>query len=342
MKDLLPQIEQWQQECKAMATAFVLRTWGSAPRPIGSFLLMTQEMEMAGSVSGGCIEGQVLKAAQRSLETGLSQRLQFGVSNEDAWSAGLSCGGEVSVFVSPFLAQSESGEQVWSALQAALRENQAAILLTLLSEKTVYTLVFPDGKWMGAAPGERLLQQALGAFAQRHHQLIVEDTEEWFAHVFPRKRQLVVIGAAHLAADLVQLAASFQFETIVIDPRGIFLHKTAFAHPPDQCYDQYPSEILTQMELNADVFAVVLSHDPKIDDNALQILLRSEVAYIGALGSRKTHAKRLARLQEAGFTEVETARIHGPVGIDIHAITAREIALSIMAQIIQSKNRSAA
>ncbi|HMQ48507.1 MAG TPA: XdhC family protein [Saprospiraceae bacterium] len=342
MKDLLPQISQWLQEEKAMAMAFVLNTWGSAPRPLGSFLLMTSDMEMAGSVSGGCIEGQVLKAAQDSLETELSQRLQFGVSNEEAWASGLSCGGEVSVFVSPFFAQSADGKQVWEALNSALTENKPAILLTSLSEKAAHTLVFPDGKWVGHEPNEALLQQALTAFAHRYHQLISEGEEEYFVHVFPQKPQLIIIGAAHLAADLVQLAASFQFETIVIDPRGIFLHKTTFAQPPDQLHNQYPSEILSNMELNADVFAVVLSHDPKIDDNALQVLLRSEVAYIGALGSRKTHAKRQARLLEAGFTEVEIARIHGPVGIAINAVTAREIALSIMAEIIQVRNRSVA
>ena len=149
---------------------------------------------------------------------------------------------------------------------------------------------------------------------------------------------MIIIGAAHITVDLVQLANMYGFETIVIDPRGIFSNKTQFTLPPDKIFEQYPSEVLGNYQLDAYTYAVVLSHDPKIDDNALHILLRSKVGYIGALGSRKTQAKRVARLQEAGFSEEEIGKIHSPVGVSINAKTPKEIALSIMAEVIQVKN----
>ena len=130
----------------------------------------------------------------------------------------------------------------------------------------------------------------------------------------------------------------YGFETVVIDPRGIFSHKTQFTTEPDSIYDKYPAEVLPDYTLDAYTYAVVLSHDPKIDDNALHILLKSEVGYIGALGSRKTQAKRVARLEAAGFSEKEIAKIHSPVGISIKAKTPKEIAMSIMAEIILVQN----
>ncbi|MEM1121104.1 MAG: XdhC family protein, partial [Bacteroidota bacterium] len=152
------------------------------------------------------------------------------------------------------------------------------------------------------------------------------------------KSQLLIIGAAHITVDLVTLGKMYGFETIVIDPRGIFTNKTQFTTPPDQLYEKYPAEVLPDYDLDAHTYAVVLSHDPKIDDNALHILLKSDVAYIGALGSRKTQAKRVARLQEAGFDDATIAKIHSPVGLAIKAKTPKEIALSIMAELILTKN----
>ena len=138
--------------------------------------------------------------------------------------------------------------------------------------------------------------------------------------------------------DFISQTKIYDFEVTVIDPRGTFAHKTHFTTPPDQIIEKYPSEVLDQFDLDAYTFTVVLSHDPKIDDNALQILLPSKVAYIGALGSKRTHEKRLARLSQQGFSEADLSRIYAPIGIDIHAKTPAEIALSIMGEIIAAKN----
>ena len=185
---------------------------------------------------------------------------------------------------------------------------------------------------------ETILEKAKEAYAKRNHELIFADDVPYFIQVFPRRSQLLIIGAAHITADLVQLAKLYDFETIVIDPRGAFAKSTQFTLPPDQLFEKSPSEVLSEFSLDAYTYAVILSHDPKIDDDALQILLRSQVAYIGALGSRKTHEKRIDRLISAGFSQEEIAKINAPIGVDINAQGAKEIALSIMGAIIKAKN----
>ena len=161
----------------------------------------------------------------------------------------------------------------------------------------------------------------------------------YFLNVFSAKSRLIIIGAAHVSLDLIRLAHMYYFETIVIDPRGIFTNDNRFNIKPDQKYKEWPAEVLPSLKLDADTYVVVLTHDPKIDDQALKIALDSEVAYVGALGSRKTHAKRTVRLKESGLSDEQIERIHGPVGVNINARQPAEIALSIMAQIIEVKNQ---
>jgi len=342
MKELFPTIQAWLSEHKPFAIATVIKTWGSSPRPVGSLLIVSNKKEMAGSVSGGCVEGAVIRAALPLIENGGADILNFGVSNEEAWSVGLTCGGKVDVFVELFVAFSgQSGEKgVWAALKDCLTSDLPFVLLTKLAKGgTSHHLVLPDGQSHGLPLSDGLLESALKAYTERKSQVLEEGGESYFAFVSPPKSQMLIIGAAHITAHLVQLANMHGFETTVIDPRGVFANKTQFPHPPDKLLVEYPSGVLRQFKLDAYTYAVILSHDPKIDDNALHVLLKSEVAYIGALGSRRTHAKRIARLQEAGFTEREIARVHAPVGMDIHAKTPAEIALSVMGEVIKEKNK---
>jgi len=342
MTDIFPQLRQWVAEGQPFALATVIKTWGSSPRPIGSVLAVTENMDMAGSVSGGCIEGQVAKAALEALKDNKVQKLKFGVSDEDAWSVGLSCGGAVHVLVEPCpaFAEAESERQVWEALERRLQANESSVLISAASgEKPGHLLVLPE---QSAAIGDDqdapLLEGGLQAYRERKNQMLELDKGEYFARVFPRKSQLFVIGAAHITSDLVRLGNFFGFETIVVDPRGIFAEKTQFPEAPAHLIVDWPAEVLPGYRLDAYSYAVMLSHDPKIDDQALHLLLESEVGYIGALGSRRTHEKRVKRLREAGFSDDQIDRIHAPVGIDINAKRPREIALSIMAEIIQVQN----
>ena len=339
MKDLLKKIQEWKSINKKFAIATVTKTWGSSPRPIGSSMIISEAMEMAGSVSGGCVEGAVVKSAMPLLKNGEGKKLSFGVTDGEAWEVGLSCGGKIEIYVEPFLGSNENENLIWEKLEDCLENNQGCVLMTQLENgKPQHAFIFPDGMMIGKNVNALLGQEGLRAFQERKNQIVEVGEVKYFAQVFPRRSQMLIIGAAHITVDLVQLAKMYDFQTIVIDPRGIFANKTQFNIQPDFIFEKYPSEILYQFKLDAYTYAIVLSHDPKIDDNALEILLRSEVGYIGALGSRKTHAKRVSRLLEKGFSEEEIGKIHSPIGMNIKAKTPREIALSIMGEVIQVKN----
>ena len=342
MKELFQKIDEWSQKNVPFALATVIRTWGSSPRPVGSSMLISADMEMVGSVSGGCVENAVVKAALPLIEEGGGRCLAYGVADEDAWEVGLSCGGKIQVFVERFLAfdEREDEKAAWKSLENCLKNNRGCILLSRLADGPgQHALILPNGEQVGNSIGEELKEEALQAYKERTNKVFETEGESWFLQIFSPKNQLLAVGAAHITADLVDLAHTFGFETIVIDPRGAFAGKTHFATPPDQLHAKYPSEVLPDFELDAYTYAVILSHDPKIDDNALHLLLPSEVAYIGALGSRRTHAKRVARLRAAGYTEEDIARIHAPIGLDINAKTPREIALAIMGEIVKVKNQ---
>ena len=341
MKELLPYLQEWADKGHAFAIATVIQTWGSSPRPVGSTMLVSKEMEMAGSVSGGCVEGAVIREAIPLIEAGAAKRLAFGVADEDAWAVGLSCGGKIQVFTERFLAFDERPEEqaAWALLREKLENNQPCILVSRLEDgQGWHSVVLPDGTAAGQPIGKDLKAEALRAYRERKSQSVEREGTAYFLQVFPSRSQMLIIGAAHITADLIQLGHLYDFETIVIDPRGVFAHKSQFPQPPDQLIDKYPAEVLNNFPLDAYSYAVVLSHDPKIDDNALHILLPSEIAYIGALGSRKTHEKRVNRLKAAGFSDEAIARIHAPIGLDINAQTPKEIALAIMGEIIGVKN----
>jgi xanthine dehydrogenase accessory factor len=334
MNDLIPLIKRWTTESKPFAMARVLETWGSSPRPIGSALLISSEGELAGSVSGGCVEGAVVKEAKTLIGTGGFKVLNYGVTDDEAWNVGLSCGGKIKVLLEDV---TDPKALLLQLLIASLAGGQGKVLITTFGDP-MNDWAVPGDQVRGDTPPQAIQVKAAELLRARSSQMIEEEGRSYFIQVFPRKSQLLIIGAAHITVDLVQLATVFDFETIVIDPRGAFTGKMQFASKPDQLLENYPSEVLDDFVLDENVFAVVLSHDPKIDDNALHILLKSGIAYIGALGSRKTHEKRIARLLQAGFSKEEVSRIESPVGIDIHAIGAKEIALSIMASLIRTRN----
>jgi xanthine dehydrogenase accessory factor len=338
MLELLSVIESFLDKDQKFAQATVIKTWGSAPRPIGSIMLICENGTMAGSVSGGCVEGAIVKQAQEVLKTMQPKLLSFGVTDDEAWSVGLSCGGSIQVFVEPFIAFTDA--EIWKILRGLLLINEGSVLATQLNEVRNNTfIVLPNGNIIGKNKEEIIKSPALRAYNERNTQSFESETgEKWFLNIIPPKHKLIIVGAAHITVDLVHLAHYFGFETIVIDPRGIFASKTDFTTPPDVLHIDWPIEILPNITLDAYTYTVLLTHDPKIDDQALHILLKSEIAYIGCLGSKKTHEKRVKRLLETGFTETEIKKIHAPIGIEINAKSAREIALSIISELIKNKN----
>lgn len=338
MREYLPQIDNWLAEGKSFSAAMVINTWGSAPRPVGTIMFIGPDMEMLGSVSGGCVEGAILRASVETNAGGIARELKFGVSDDDAWSVGLTCGGTIEIFLEKCFAT--DAPEVWQELHRCLAGNQGCVLgIKLSGPESAHFLTLPDGKTIGKPVAPELTEHTLRAYRERKSQVVETGEARWFIRVFPPKLQLFVIGAAHAAAELVHLAKYFDFETIVIDPRGAFAQNTHFSTPPDRLVEDYPAEVMPEYPLDEYTFAVAMAHDPKIDDQALHLLLRSRAAYIGALSSKKSNERRRERLLAEGFSEEDIKRIHAPVGVPIKSKTAREIALSIVAEMIAVKNQ---
>ena len=302
--DILAQAAQWQAEGRAVALATVIETWGSAPQPVGSLLACDGAGNFIGSVSGGCVEGAVITEAGECLQTGRHKVLEFGVADETAWRVGLACGGRIRILVAPL------GDV--SALLAARRAREAVALVSDLQS--------------GA---RRLVAKASGEFAENFRFDRSGVSEAGFVQVFNPPLRLVITGAVHIAQALVPMAQQAGYDITVVDPRGAFA--TAERFPGVELLAEWPDEVMAG-RLDARTALLALTHDPKIDDPAISAALRSEVFYIGALGSKKTSASRRERLASAGFGEDALARIHGPVGLHIGAQGAAEIAISILAE----------
>ncbi|MBK8501291.1 MAG: XdhC family protein [Saprospiraceae bacterium] len=333
MIDLIEEIENWEQSGRKFALVTVIETWRSAPRTVGACMIVDEQGKMAGSVSGGCVEGQVVKAAVEVIANGVVKTLKFGVSNDDAWSVGLSCGGAICVYVQPFFSTSETGIVVWQALKSSLQSDEGCVLIYGDGAVGFYS----ESKKLGGFPSD-VFSEASKSMHQKTSAMQSKGESTYFFHVFPPKNHLVIIGAAHITRDLITLARLQDFAISVIDPRGLFYDSLVDLVHEERLLRSWPLDVLPDMKLDDSVFAVLLTHDPKIDDQALHILLKSPVAYIGALGSKKTQQKRVSRLLEAGFQQEQIDRIKGPVGLDIGASSPAEIALSIMAEIIKVKN----
>lgn len=280
----------------------------------------------SGSVSGGCIEGAVVAAARDGLETGRPVLLAFGVTNDMAWEVGLACGGRVEVFVAPI--DAESGALLRTVQARRSEKVPCAVVTDLASGEAAAVDV-------DSVTGPLSLNAAqVAAVRQRIDADRSGRTEDGlFVRVHAPPARLIVVGAVHIARALVPMAALAGFQVAVIEPREAFVRSSAM---DAAVVAAWPDEGVAALRPDARTAVVTLTHDPKLDDPALATALRSRAFYIGALGSRKTHAARLARLKAAGFADEDLARIHGPIGLAINALTPAEIAVSIMAQVVQS------
>lgn len=312
--DRIPEIAlEWHRAGKGAALATVIETWGSAPRPVGSQLVVSGAGEMMGSVSGGCVEGAVVEEAQAALADGKPRLLTYGVSDQDAFAVGLACGGTIRVLVEPVGAAMP--EDMLAAIVTA-REGRVALAYAVDLETWDRTLSAPDGPHR-----DRFRSDKSGV------------DESLFVAIHNPPLRLVIVGAVHIAQALVGMARSCGYDPLLIDPREAFGSEARFAG--EVISHDWPDEAMAALGIDARTAVVTLTHDPKLDDPAIRAALRSDCFYLGCLGSTRTHAKRVARLDEAGFTASEMARIHAPVGLNIGAKSPAEIALSIMAEITQ-------
>ncbi|AWI83853.1 XdhC/CoxI family protein [Alloyangia pacifica] len=309
----------WHREGRKAALATVIQTWGSAPRRTGAQLAISGSGEIEGSVSGGCVEGAVIVEALEALDEGKSRELEFGVSDDDAFAVGLACGGTIRVLVEPV------GAALPEALLAELCEARAA-------RTPVAYVVDLDSQ-------QRTLAYAGHETAFRMDRSGFIEESRTFVAIHNPPLRLLVVGAVHIAQALLPMARIAGYDPVLIDPRGAFGSEARF--PGETILDDWPDEAVTKLGLDTRTALVLLTHDPKLDDPAIEAALRSKVFYIGALGSTRTHAKRVTRLSEAGFTEAEIALIHGPIGLDICASGPAEIAVSILAEMTRVLRKGA-
>jgi xanthine dehydrogenase accessory factor len=276
------------------------------------------------------------------LKTGQSQLLHFGVADETAWEVGLACGGRIDVFVQPLDAT------IYDAAHAALTEERPVATATVVRGPDAWVgravALRDDGSVVGTL-GDGLDEPALTAtreamIAGQPQQVTLPQANaevELFIDVLLPSPTLIAVGGVHIAIALAALARTLGYRTIVVDPRRTFGSEARFPHV-DRLIQEWPDDALRQIGLTRSTAVAMLTHDPKLDDPGLLMALPSPAFYVGALGSSKTQAKRRQRLLEAGLTEAQLARLHGPIGLDIGAQTPEEIALAVMAQIVAARN----
>lgn len=304
----------WYQAGRGAALATVVETWGSAPRRVGAQLVIAGDGEMQGSVSGGCVEGAVVLEATEALEKGEARLIEYGVSDGDAFAVGLACGGTIRVLVEP----------VGTAMPVDVLEELVAARAARTPVAYEVTLSTKERRLLRNGYPERFAKDRSG----------FETEGDVFVAVHNPPLRLAVVGAVHIAQALVPMARIAGYDPVIIDPRAAFGSEARF--PGEKIMADWPDEALADTGLDTRTALVLLTHDPKLDDPALHLALRSDCFYIGALGSKRTHAARVARLKEDGFSDAEIARIHGPVGLDIGAASPAEIAVSIMAEMTQA------
>lgn len=344
---MIQDIDSWLEEGKPLALATVIETWGSAPRGVGAKMVITSSGQISGSVSGGCVEGAVLETGLEVLKSGKPELLKFGVSDDVAWDVGLACGGTIEVFV----------EKIDLVMQKFIHDLSGAS-----QPFAIATVIDGPIQWLGtkivAQRGGRIFGEAdntlegtlaavarsglaKGASHRRRLDLpdLKENPLEVFVEVIHPAPTLVIVGGVHIAIVLTSIAKTLGYQTVVIDPRRAFGNQERFAHI-DSLIQAWPNDAFKEIELTPSMAIVILTHDPKIDDPALLNVLASPAFYVGALGSRKTHAARRGRLAAAGLSAERIDRIHAPIGIDIGASSPEEIAVSIMAEIVAARHVS--
>lgn len=342
MRELLHDYDQLHASGRPVGRAVVTSVWGSAPRAEGACMLATSDGAIAGSVSGGCVESATAQEIAAAIASGTPKLVTYGVSHEQAWEVGLACGGTIKVFVEPAVsaavlsaARSEGGVVVATVIES----DTAAVPLgaaALLRERDDMEAL-PAGEWIGSvvidAARAALRKEAsttARVAAPRGGQATV------FLEVFPRRPRLVIFGGVHIAMALVPLARALGYRTIVADGRQAFLTRERFPDA-DELLPAWPKEAFARAGIDSATFVCVLSHDPKFDEPALEIALRSPARYIGAIGSRKTQASRRERLRGQGFSETDLERLHGPIGLDLGGRSAAETALAILAEMTMAR-----
>jgi len=347
VREVLPSLMAAFERGESVAMATVVRTWRSAPRPAGASMLVTEAGEAVGSVSGGCVEGALYGVGTEVLESGESQFQTYGISDDDAFAVGLTCGGILEIFIEKVSAQTWPELPAIAASVAAEIPVAVATIVRGPHHLGRHLVVRADG--IEGSLGTGRLDDTVGADVRG----LLESGTTGFLHYGPEGERLgdeleifvmsfspaprmYVFGAIDFSASLCKAGKLLGFHVTVVDAREIFATRKRFPDA-DEIVVDWPHRWLASQPVDQRTVICVLTHDPKFDVPALVAAVRTNAAYIGAMGSRRTHDDRVVRLREAGLTDAEMARIHSPIGLDLGARTPEETAISIAAEIVQAR-----
>lgn len=358
MKDLLGTIDAWQRDGVGMARAVVVRTFGSSPLREGATMLLASDGRIAGSVSGGCVEGAAAEHMAEARASGLERVVRFGISDAQAWEVGLACGGVIDILVQPWIPEAVlAAARAAQAASAADRGAGRAIITTLAAGSpgadpgasqagpatppAVPLVVSGDGRLEGSLGSPEadasLVAEARAALERGVSATLELPGASHFIEVFAVRPRLVIVGGVPVAMVLARLARELGYETVIIDGRAAFATRERFPDV-DRLVLAWPDEAADEIGLGPADAVAVLSHDPKFDEPAIADALRRGCRYVGAIGSRRTQQVRRQHLREQGLAEDQVARLRGPIGLDLGGREPGEVALAIMAEVVASRH----
>lgn len=342
MQDILDQVRDWNEP---FATATVIRTWRSAPRQAGAAMAVDAGGRVVGSVSGGCVESDLYLRAQETLETGVAELVRYGVSDDQALGVGLTCGGELEVLVN----RVDPAAGQFDLLRDAVRRGEPAALATVTDGPGQgRQLVLTGDRCHGSSGDDRLdravTESALGLLEQGRSQLVrlgchgerrKEEVSVFVESYLPPPR-MIIFGAIDFASAVARLGSFLGFRVSVCDARGVFATAERFPDA-DEVVTAWPHVYLAEQRVDRRTAICILTHDPKFDIPVIAEALRTDAAYIGVMGSRRTDRERRDSLSALGFTEDDLARLSSPIGLDLGARTPEETAVSIGAELIAAR-----
>jgi xanthine dehydrogenase accessory factor len=350
VRDVLDTIAKWYDSGETFGLATVVDTFRSAPRPPGAAMAVSLDGEVVGSVSGGCVEGAVYDLARSVAESGEAVVQRYGVSDDDAFAVGLTCGGILDILVEPV---GPAAFPEFADVAESIRRGEAVAVATVTGGPGTVgarRVIWPDRASGSLAPGRPYAARldaavdddvrgmlAQGSTGQRHYGPQGErrlDQLTVFVHSFAPPPRLLVFGAIDFAAAVARVGKFLGYQVTVCDARPVFATAKRFPEA-DEVVVKWPHRFLEEVDVDERTVICVLTHDPKFDVPLLEVALRTPAGYIGAMGSRRTHDDRMSRLREVGMTDEELSRLRSPIGLDLGARTPEETAVSIAAELIQ-------